>query len=725
MSRAPCGRTGSRGGRHTDEELREAEGAADEAGGEELQPLGADDELDELVLVVLVQAPEDDHADRVAAVQREEEERRRWRTGAAAAARANERSYGDLGVEDRAVRGAGRDGAGAQRGAPKRAELPRRGTGRRRRVVVAQPLAEGGELEAHREERSSSIPFSTAGHTVTNVESISRWPRRASPRRASTRASAAWRTRVLVPRAQLLDDAGGLARARRRGAGAHAEHGRLGEVARRVARRRALRHRRLGKLRGRRRERRRRVGVCASYIVGAARGGLRRPRAVPKPPSRCTEAARPPPRPRRPGARRQRRAAAAAAGLPGGRRRCASAARAQTRNRRRRRRRRQPRRRPSATGRCARRKGRNRRRRRRRRHRRRRHRRRRRRLLARRGGDPPMPPSAPTVPAPSSSPSSCTHCGRSTGSRWRRRPRADADAAKETGEGAARSATAGRRARRQAAAARAVPPRRRSAPRRRCRRRRRLPPTRPRLRRTAAPSVALASQRARRRSFTRCARQTAPAARRRRWRRRWRAACAPKHGVRVVRRELDLALVAPLLHAEPICALDLEGELSSGPGCAVDLIQVYLPTRDLVLLVHCADPAGRGARRPRRLAAVTRPRQGALRRASRRRGAAPPLRHPPRGRAGRPARARDALRRSPAARRRSGDGGDDGAAGGGGVARILLPDRSLAARRQIRRRRPRRRADRAQVRVWCVLRRRAAAVPRVAALGARAHLRGE
>ena len=64
---------------------------------------------------------------------------------------------------------------------------------------------------------------------------------------------------------------------------------------------------------------------------------------------------------------------------------------------------------------------------------------------------------------------------------------------------------------------------------------------------------------------------------------------APKHGVRVVRRELDLALVAPLLHAEPICALDLEGELSSGPGCAVDLIQVYLPTRDLVLLVHCAD----------------------------------------------------------------------------------------------------------------------------------------
>ena len=60
---------------------------------------------------------------------------------------------------------------------------------------------------------------------------------------------------------------------------------------------------------------------------------------------------------------------------------------------------------------------------------------------------------------------------------------------------------------------------------------------------------------------------------------------APKHGVRLLTRALDLQMVLPLLLANPVCALDLEGNLDpggggDGGGFGVDLIQVCaLPLR--------------------------------------------------------------------------------------------------------------------------------------------------
>ena len=60
---------------------------------------------------------------------------------------------------------------------------------------------------------------------------------------------------------------------------------------------------------------------------------------------------------------------------------------------------------------------------------------------------------------------------------------------------------------------------------------------------------------------------------------------APKHGVRLLTRALDMQMVLPLLLANPVCALDLEGNLDpggdgGGGGFGVDLIQVCaLPLR--------------------------------------------------------------------------------------------------------------------------------------------------
>jgi hypothetical protein len=56
---------------------------------------------------------------------------------------------------------------------------------------------------------------------------------------------------------------------------------------------------------------------------------------------------------------------------------------------------------------------------------------------------------------------------------------------------------------------------------------------------------------------------------------------APKHGVRLLRNALDLAMVLPLLYAEPVVALDLEGDLTPGATQGVDLMQLYLPSVDL------------------------------------------------------------------------------------------------------------------------------------------------
>jgi hypothetical protein len=100
---------------------------------------------------------------------------------------------------------------------------------------------------------------------------------------------------------------------------------------------------------------------------------------------------------------------------------------------------------------------------------------------------------------------------------------------------------------------------------------------------------------------------------------------APKHGVRLLRRRLDLQMVLPLLLANPVTALDLEGQLdpympaagvkpsgvkpTPGDGVAaetagedvgaaseagngvfgVDLLQVYVPSVDLVLLIYTPD----------------------------------------------------------------------------------------------------------------------------------------
>ena len=72
---------------------------------------------------------------------------------------------------------------------------------------------------------------------------------------------------------------------------------------------------------------------------------------------------------------------------------------------------------------------------------------------------------------------------------------------------------------------------------------------------------------------------------------------APKHGVRLLRSALDVAMVVPLLQGEAAVAIDLEGELTPGEGQGVDLLQLYLPSLDLVLLVHAVRPSA--ARNPR------------------------------------------------------------------------------------------------------------------------------
>jgi hypothetical protein len=103
---------------------------------------------------------------------------------------------------------------------------------------------------------------------------------------------------------------------------------------------------------------------------------------------------------------------------------------------------------------------------------------------------------------------------------------------------------------------------------------------------------------------------------------------ALKHGVRLLRRRLDLQMVLPLLLANPVTALDLEGQLDphlnaagqkaiTGDGAdagmeggggekeggegergeaevgsgafGVDLVQVYVPSVDLVLLIYTPD----------------------------------------------------------------------------------------------------------------------------------------
>ena len=62
---------------------------------------------------------------------------------------------------------------------------------------------------------------------------------------------------------------------------------------------------------------------------------------------------------------------------------------------------------------------------------------------------------------------------------------------------------------------------------------------------------------------------------------------APKHGVRVLRSMLEVSMVMPMLVAEPVVALDLEGDLTpASADCAIDLLQIYLPVADVVLLVH-------------------------------------------------------------------------------------------------------------------------------------------
>ena len=66
------------------------------------------------------------------------------------------------------------------------------------------------------------------------------------------------------------------------------------------------------------------------------------------------------------------------------------------------------------------------------------------------------------------------------------------------------------------------------------------------------------------------------------------AAGAPKHGVRLLRSMLEVGLALPAIQAEPLVALDLEGDLTPSATCAVDLLQVYLPSVDAVLLVHVA-----------------------------------------------------------------------------------------------------------------------------------------
>ncbi|KAL1515473.1 hypothetical protein AB1Y20_002097 [Prymnesium parvum] len=74
---------------------------------------------------------------------------------------------------------------------------------------------------------------------------------------------------------------------------------------------------------------------------------------------------------------------------------------------------------------------------------------------------------------------------------------------------------------------------------------------------------------------------------------------APKHGVRLIYSALDLTIVTPLLLSEPIVGLDLEGDLTPSATCRIDLMQerVYLPSVDLVLLIHTASiPAHEVAR---------------------------------------------------------------------------------------------------------------------------------
>ena len=62
---------------------------------------------------------------------------------------------------------------------------------------------------------------------------------------------------------------------------------------------------------------------------------------------------------------------------------------------------------------------------------------------------------------------------------------------------------------------------------------------------------------------------------------------APKHGVRMLRSMLELSMVLPLLSSESVAAIDLEGNLTpTSPECGIDLLQIYLPIADVVLLIH-------------------------------------------------------------------------------------------------------------------------------------------
>ena len=65
-------------------------------------------------------------------------------------------------------------------------------------------------------------------------------------------------------------------------------------------------------------------------------------------------------------------------------------------------------------------------------------------------------------------------------------------------------------------------------------------------------------------------------------------ATAPKHGVRMLRSMLEVQMAMPAILAEPLTAIDLEGDLAPSPTCCIDLLQVHLPTTDAVLLLHMA-----------------------------------------------------------------------------------------------------------------------------------------
>lgn len=46
--------------------------------------------------------------------------------------------------------------------------------------------------------------------------------------------------------------------------------------------------------------------------------------------------------------------------------------------------------------------------------------------------------------------------------------------------------------------------------------------------------------------------------------------------VRMISTSLDLAIVTPLLHTEPVVGLDLEGDLTPSDTCRIDLLQASI-----------------------------------------------------------------------------------------------------------------------------------------------------